>query len=489
MKKNVSGFSLIGFSNQDSINAYLSERLSGTLTYRNSKFPRIKKGEKGAVHKRSYLGSLFCRIILARLGMKNVCIRALTENHAQQIINYDFDVTTLNEQDIINIRSDIADKTRLQYYKELKPYLFWILKKKERIEKDLERIDKNLRKIQVQYEDVLSALEVIDISITNPIPKIFLTRAEILQVGDVLLRYGGKNSLRYYTMWMLSSFTGVRPEEMLDLRFEYFDLNELGEMEVDNNGYGRLYIPKHASKMEVSPSHRLYGTLIVPSVVKVLNAYFRAVYEQTGYLGTGFVFPKLINIPPNTRSIEELKLNTYTPWIQRFSGLFTFLPVKKREHINLKTGRRSMNNLIRNHTALNNPHLNEFDRYSAALIHMRHAGDKDVNTANYTDQLSFDKYLEIVDRALNFPWNQDELDEWEKSMYSYNNSSRIEVLSNLNPTVRENAENVKETLIDLQNQYKQLQQRKPKEMTTREYLKTKRDLEAKIKITEKNQYK
>ena len=484
--KRVSGFSLIGASNQRSINDYLSERLSGIFTYRNSKFPRIKKGEKGAALKRSNLSSLLSRIILARLGVTKVCIRTLTENHAQQIKNYDFDISTLNEQDIINIRSDIADKTRLRYYKELKPYLYWILKKKERIEKDSESIDKNLRKIQVQYEDVLSALEVTDISITNPIPKIFLTRTEILQVGDVLLRYGGKNSLRYYTMWMLSSFTGVRPEEMLDLRFEYFDLNELGEIEVDTNGYGRLHIPKHASKMEVSPSHRLYGTLIVPSVVKVLNAYFRDVYEQTGYIGKGFVFPKLINNPSGTRSIEDLKLNTYTPWIQKFSGLFTFLPFKKREHINLKTGRRSMNNIIRNHTALNNPYLNEFDRYSVALIHMRHAGDKDVNTANYTDQLSFDKYLEIVDRALNFPWNLEKLDEWEKSMYAYSNQSRIEVPSNLNHTLHDNAENVNETLIELQNKYKQLQQRKPKEMTTREYLKTKRDLEAKIKITERN---
>lgn len=56
------------------------------------------------------------------------------------------------------------------------------------------------------------------------------------------------NPIKYATMWQLGCTTGVRPEEMQNVRIEHFLLDNNGFLKLNSRGWGLLRLPASASQ-------------------------------------------------------------------------------------------------------------------------------------------------------------------------------------------------------------------------------------------------
>lgn len=301
----------------------------------------------------------------------------------------------------------------------IKPFLYWLLMEVEK--------KHNLWRVDIEVSKQYYALRQVLVGTINYLPsneplrknenyKLFLNREQIIKVFQTLYNLNqlpsgsDEKGLKYATMWMCGHFLGLRPEEIHDLRIEYFLLDENGYLKTFNKkGYGILDLPAKASKQEVSPSHQDLKTLVVPQLVKLINVFLKYMYQYQSERGIGYLFrPLALKYSPDRKS--ESKNNH---WVKEYKVYFDFLSPKDRENFIFKTSRHSLYNLFRK-TGLNQQ-LENF-KTRAGEIQMRHNISKKSGTTGemyYMAEIGPGEYLKVVDEVLNYPWDLDELKRWE----------------------------------------------------------------------------
>lgn len=247
--------------------------------------------------------------------------------------------------------------------------------------------------------------------------KVFLERRQVIEIYQEIMRGGKKvpamlNYRRNATIWMVACFTGLRPEEMKELRIEHFALDEDGYLQKNKSRYGLLKFPREFSKGGYSPSHPQLGTLVVPQLVDLINNYLKhEIYKYQNTKGKGFLFRN-----SSLKGDEDGGLRSISEWLRIHKQLFTgILSQQEVSALQLKSSRHSMNNFFE--TSNLDPKLSGY-RKRAAQIQMRHDISKNSGTIgekHYTDEISPFYYFSVVDKVLNFPWNLNDLQEWEVS--------------------------------------------------------------------------
>ncbi|SFE91550.1 hypothetical protein SAMN05428981_11042 [Bacillus sp. OV194] len=394
----------------------------------------IKKTEQTKKRMRSIIATVFMKMIINRCGVKVVKSDAnnwrpsrnlndLSDAEFKKVIHHHekkefLRDMLLTEEDIQAYHQGLAAYTIWHNTHLIKPFLYWLL---GQIEKDypLWRIDIEESREYFKKRQVL-------VSTLNLLPdqapakqhkeKLFLSRENIIKVYQSLINLnptptGAANKgLKYATMWMCSHFLGIRPEELHELRIEHFKLDDRGFLQtINKQGYGILDLPKEPSKQEISPSHPILKTLVVPQLVKLLNVYIEYLYEFQESRGSGYIFRPLNLI----RSPERNSRTYNNQWMKNYRNFFDFLTPSQREQMKVKTGRHSLYNLFRK-TGLR-PVL-EGVKTRAAEIQMRHDVFLSSGTTGekyYMEDLHPKEYFAVVDEVLNYPWDLDELKKWE----------------------------------------------------------------------------
>ncbi|WHY65377.1 hypothetical protein [Neobacillus sp. SuZ13] len=386
------------------------------------------KPEITGVNVRKKLSIFLFRAICGRCGIKTMdaesgIVKTLSEEQLKQ-----FDPTVLDLRFY-----DLTVEDLRAYYNSLKkttittqtqiihPFVMYLLMRLEEEHPTWMIEHEVAKKYIVKRNQLLKIVNELPEPSRNPSnekDKVFLSRREIMQVyqrlDDMHIADQSYESFKRKVSWMLSCLLGIRPEEMASLRIEYFSLGDDGFIATNSKGYGFLQLPSHASKMALSNSHEFFGTLIVPKLVTLLNEFFDYLYNHQKSRGKGYLFR------PNVKDPERHTVRL--DWMRRFKWEFEFLSEKKRKGLELKTGRRSLRELIEKM-----PLEMELSmvRNRAGEIQMRHNISRKAEgvKGSYTKDITIQEYYRVIDRVLNFPWNLDLLGAWEREMGCYIDSA------------------------------------------------------------------
>jgi hypothetical protein len=159
-------------------------------------------------------------------------------------------------------------------------------------------------------------------------------------------------------------------------------------------------------------------------LVQLLNKYLEFLYQYQDP-AKGYLFRPRLNRP------EEMGTRSSFNWFSRAKVyLNDFLTTEQIRNIQFKSSRHTMYNLF-DKSGL--PSGLEAKKKRAAQIHMRHnvlRKSGTVGDVNYSDEISSKDYLEAVDLILNFPWDLNTLEVWEKERgYHHYSSDRYEISS------------------------------------------------------------
>lgn len=363
-----------------------------------------------------------------------IAVYRLENENKKVVLPVFFDVTTINMNDYIPIRNALKNSSLMGIAAAIKPFLMSLLAeaKEEALKsRDYSAIlashafELGVEKFLVQFPRFPKEGN----SQKHPkqIIKSFLSREECIKVYELLLTDPrSKYPIRNATMWVLGTVLGVRPQEFMYLRIEYFILNDEGFLAVDANGWGKLDIPAEASKMGLSPSNVFYQTPVPPEAVRIINNYLRWLYDKQGKQnprGVGYFFRKLIQFP-------EKGLTTHVnEYIKRIRNLLDFLNIEQQEDFELKASRRTMNNLfVTSNNVLPEKLRGRVVEISRAY-HMRHkiAVDSQENRNQerknylqgevgeyyYTAPISKDEFYSVLECVVGFPWDSKKLVLWE----------------------------------------------------------------------------
>lgn len=309
---------------------------------------------------------VFFKMICGRCGIN---IQKMRDLNDVEIKKYDPRVLLplqVEQRDIVFMKKGWDERTIERRGSYLRPFVSWVLKQKKLNTDDYDN-DQN-RDYRMTEKKIEYLLEFMPYTTEHELvnKKVYLTRKQIIIAYNKIL----KNPLSHKNfenavLWMFSCFTGVRPEEILEVKISHFDLDHAKQfLKVDKDGYGVLRLPAAVTKGGYSWSHLEYGTLIVPELVEKLNKYLRKLYKYQEAGSDGYIFRPKLNTPNKNYS-------KCPEWIKRVRETFDFLPKESRKFVEIKTGRRSMNQIIRKQTLLDDVLLDN-SRIRAAEIQMRH---------------------------------------------------------------------------------------------------------------------
>lgn len=414
-------------------------------------------------HKRM-LSTIACALICRKLNIDVPNFRRLSdppsEFDAKVFSFYDID-----EHDIRFLRQNTgwAKGTYLERIKVLKPLISYMIRHARKA-KDHDLVER--------LTDVLEIIPSTgsNRSGVNDPKKVFLSREEGLRIYH-LIRTGVKSHpfcvLRSATMWMIFLFLGVRPLEIVQMRIHDFVLDTMGYLKVDNHGWGMFKLPDERSKQRRTGSIEPYGNPVVPRLVALINEYLTILYQYQAPGDDGWLFR-----PESTIRELETPLRA-ARWIGSFRPYMDFLGPDVRSRVEQKTGRRTMNEWIAGTELPDSLKYLSRDQKRAAEIQMRHRGGGDVNTAHYRKVISVESFRTILDATLNFPWDTDQLEEWEIDPLGY--SQQVEHHVDTLPValpIDERVQGLQAKLDSLKLQ--------PKGMSTRQWIQLKADLRHQI---------
>lgn len=440
-RKNLGGTfeELLGDDIMEYVENYLDERRLGTVLidpWFGNRYGKITDIEQHRIQ----LHRAIYKIICNRAGIKGYeqvnarnTFRELTEIEMDkfQTIRDAFDVSTVTAKDIEAVRKGINSdnvwyKTATIY---LKPFMCYVFRNIEDAVDETNEEEKleffNTKKI---FKRVVEKLTIAQHEPETRRVKVFLTREENIKIFNYL---EGIN-LTHATAWMISFLAGIRPEELNNIRLEYFRnpltgqswLDEEGYLKPDpgiktyynqdgtvdeSYGYVRLFLPAKATKKQKSQSDTILGTVFVPALVQQINKYLSeelySVCEKRGY---GYLFRRINQNP-------ESKLKSYFTFINDQRKNMPFLSDVQKEWLILKDGRRSMNNMILK-GIIDDDNISQMEVLRAAQVQMRHKQrglTGSISETNYAQTISNEDYVKIISETLEYPIDLVELIKWE----------------------------------------------------------------------------
>jgi hypothetical protein len=414
---------------------------------------------------------------------EGLAFRKLTPEEQNKVKNIPFDVFHFDKENMEAVLKGLtSDYKKWQDAKELKPFLMFVLmlkedeynkKLEESFEYGSEGFDSQMEwaKLKVAHNRIQKALKH-KVSTKRPKPsftrkKIYGSRYQVVScINAVEKNFHMMNPIIHSTQLSLAFFSAIRPNEMRELEIEkHLDIeansehpdfgllkryvlktNSFGEDVLertnidDPNGWSRIWITEEICKGEYSPSPH-YGTLLVPRMAERLNDYLEWLYEKCPTLkGEGYLFRPDLLFPKDPYSTSK----TMTQWIADyrktiFTGIF---PEGDVDNFTYYTTRRTCNNLIANRTFINDHQINEW-RFRVAEIHCRHGMDDEedmfikpktrTNKVHYQEQVPLKAYFNVLNHALNFPFDETELINWEKGNDSsaFSDAKRIKGEDNI----------------------------------------------------------
>lgn len=360
-----------------------------------------------------------------------------TEKEGKEVVSpVYFDITSINKNDYIPIKKNYKNSTLKGLMTAIKPFLMNLLSNTREFvlnSKDytmmmtLYALELGVEEFLVQFpsHNKEGAAQRHPIKIN----KAFLTRAETIQVYELLLtdprsKYPMKNA----TMWVLGTTLGIRPNEFMWLKIEYFLLNQEGFLSTDENGWGKLNIPPEASKMDMSPSNEHYQTPIPPDVVSMVNQYLTWLYEKQGKhneRGKGYMFRKYNQFP-------EIELSTQDKqFMNRIKDHLAFLNLDQQQDFELKASRRTMNNLFVESISVLPENLRGRIAEVSRAYQMRHAiksnHQAEIGERHYTAPISKEEFYSVLDYVISFPWDKKELVLWEIEKGYRDGSEKLDI--------------------------------------------------------------
>lgn len=407
------------------------------LDHRTSELPIVVEGSvkssRGLIQRRreavrNELGIILRQVIC---GRQDKDYRVTT---ARDVSSETFDIEDFSPNDVYLIKKWYLPN---QFYLKcctLKPFLFYVLMRKEQKTFADPNLDAEFNQFRKRVNASVAAMPVKappENKRQQRGRKVFLTRKLILDVYQELMWSPGYESffaqIEFLTAFMVFMFLGTRCFELSHLRIENFELDAKGyikagtdgfrfdaegHVKTGEKGYGVMWLT--ISKGDYSRSHKKYGTLIVPNLVTLINKYLGELYKMyPESRGKGYLFrSRKKRYDPESRAAPR----TISNWFESRRKQLDTLPKDQRLYLSSHDGRHSMNSLI---TKAHVPGQFVDARDRAAEIQMRHNIERksgSVSDVNYTDEIPFQSYYEIIDRSLNFPWDLEQLCLWEQQM-------------------------------------------------------------------------
>lgn len=425
IQSRISSYDYLNEFQQKYIDDYIETRDQGIVIKWNNYSPKRYVAHKDLrlPEMRNRISNAFFSIICGRCGISySSGVADLTDKELEKFNPDVFEVIDVSIDDYRYIAKGRKTSTLVQRYSDLKPFYYWILMNKDMEDKktfeDYQSFDtlrKRIENFLNQFPKKLSdapANEKID-----RITKVYLTREDLIRCRDAILQdFRSRNSLKDAALWVLCSLTGVRPEELLFLRIEHFLLDEDGLLKLNDKNYGEINIDATVGKGERSISHLEYNTPIPPEGVEQVNLYLKDLYKRQGPSnprGKGYFLRKHdVAIESQLKAFEK-------KFINRLRSNADFLPKEKRNHLILKNTRHTMNNII-SHTFIRDERLAREAQKLVAHYQMRHKPqNQSMGDMFYSEDISRDDYYAILDLTINFPWDLEQLKEWE-SKHGYN---------------------------------------------------------------------
>ncbi|MGE8205857.1 hypothetical protein ACQKP0_14975 [Heyndrickxia sp. NPDC080065] len=475
-------FDYLNLNQQNIISEYLEFRKKGgVVSFNGFKAKKYISNIDVQLHLlKGQIGSMFFRIICGRCSIDSSKshYEELTEDEKKRFNPDVFSHQDIKEEDYFYLDNKRSPSTLHSIYKEVKPFFYWILSKLDKeADIDKEKFEKfrTVQKNTISFLDQFPTNESeypIHVEIKHKV-KSFLTREQMIIVRDLLLNHiRSHNPLRDSCAWQLSCSTGIRPEELVNLRIEYFHIDEQGFIKINEKGWGILNLPASASKQGRSPSHPLYKTLVSNDTVAILNRYLKNLYskqEKSVPRGKGYLFR------PDINEIHlPYKTNFMKPIIRKIKTKLHFLDLDQRKDFELKAARRSMNNLIMGpRVKLNKSELDKDILEIAANYQMRHKPRLSISKKHYTEMISEDEFYEVLEHTIGFPWSTKSLNNWE-IQYGYKNEDENTISKPhlVNSAIEKDIEISENTLnkivLELNSQLEKLTSR-PKSMTVKEW--------------------
>lgn len=470
----VSRYSLLNNHQKNAIDKFINfRRKNGIIDFNGFRTKdNIAKIDKTLKSMKEIISSAFVLIISGRCGIEEEVIvnNSINENIIDKFNPGVFDFLSINIEDYFSLSSKRKKTTLKNYLIYLKQFYYYYLQKFEleaviSEEKHREFLALNLRVKQFinQFPREREKWFSLD---ESKVKKSFLTPEQMIKVRDLFLSDPiSRNPLKNALFWQLGCTTGIRPEEFVFVRIEYFLLDELGFLKLNDRGWGILRLPAEATKQENSPSHPIYGTPIPKETVTLINQYLQKLYLKQGTSnksGYGYLFrpnPAFPDMPYNNKDKD---------FLVRIRPLLTFLTTEQSENFVLKSSRHSMNNLI-SKTYLPIPRLNGEIQKKAAQYQMRHKPkDTTIGDDYYSALINEDDFYKVLDLTINFPWNQEQLELWEiKQGYKKAKNNETESSKGI-LLIEEQSNEVSERINQIENRLSELRTR-PKTMSVKEW--------------------
>lgn len=440
---------ILGAEHRELINEYAEYRQDSAVIFtKDSRFEAFLTKDAFQTHKKQ-LTRMFYFIICERSGIKNYweqdgfVYRSLTEEEMNKYNPNLFPFGDLKESDIRAIsHGKDSSHTRLNYKNPfLGLFYYTLMRKKEEInekvytspnyepEKDFAALIWKANVIEEAFEKHLPVNRK-QLQLTSS-RSVFLDRSLLASlIRRVLENDSGKLRfpLKYAAMFALGFFGIIRPVELWRLRIEHLQPNpKTGLLDLkDICGYkfARITLPKEVSKMGLSPSGH-YGILLVPRAVRIVNLYLTDLCRKyPEHKGTGYLFrPYKDEFNAN---VQYASSKTMFDWISKNKSMFAdILSTEQLSHFSSYDTRHTGNNLIVKRTFFNDPVL-EQSKQDVAQYHARHKGLQNVNIRHYQEHLTENVYAEVINAALNFPFDEKELGQWEDEMFQRATHSTID---------------------------------------------------------------
>lgn len=251
-------------------------------------------------------------------------------------------------------------------------------------------------------------------------PLNYLSRKDVICLIKIALKTCKKNTrLRYAIYIGIIGFCALRKIEATCLQVGDFNLDENGLLADLNDGYGRLQLPSFKSKGCYSPSHKDYGTLVVPRLRSLINLYLQSEHMK-GYNESTFLF-RSSPVSEHDTLFDNVTSKNFSDgkWLKKVSSIGTSIMdqiyTRARPFLDKYKGpisshdlRRSANQFILDATA-NVPAMRQI---RVAGVHLRHSKGDSKQRA-YINEPENEDYVKCIHAALNFPWEQAELIKWE----------------------------------------------------------------------------
>lgn len=449
-------FSMLNNEQQKLISLYCDHRKKFGISYGGAKFKKFALTDSWIEHQNE-IARLFYLVICEKSGIEKPWeldakkyYRELSHAEKEKFDPDNFNVFSFSALDFqIMLTNKQSDHSRYSVKKYLKPF-FWFLfmKKKENIQAQEitgELLFTERAKLDYWAEALNEAFEQYSPSPMRKrkyrkgkkrshnseqkeIISIFLDRIDVVRlVKRVFLDTNMRDPLKNAAMLIMGFLSVIRPIEMKRMRIErHLDIDPktglLNIYRINNVGFGRAIITDDISKKGISPSGD-YDILLVPQVVKYLNLYLQQLYKKYPLTkGKGFLFrPSDLEHDPNR---EFSGSDTMYKWLRDHKKNFVgILSDFELEHFSSYDPRHTGNNLIAKKTFF-------FDRtveslkQEVAKYHCRHWGDSDMNEEHYQEKFTEEIYAHIINTALGFPFDENELLEWEEQMLSGQRNNR-----------------------------------------------------------------